>query len=68
MSNRETLTSAEAQGYSGKIPTKVIIAFERELTGLVHGTANLVIHIRDGKLARFTTGREHSHIAEGGNE
>jgi hypothetical protein len=51
------------QGYSGKIPIPAIIALERELVKLEHGTANLVIHIRDGKLARFTTGRERSHMA-----
>jgi hypothetical protein len=33
------------------------------LAGLEHGTATLVIHIRDGKLARYTTGRERSHMA-----
>jgi hypothetical protein len=54
-------------GYSGKIPTAAITALSWELAGLTHGTASLVIHIRDGKLARFTTGRECSHQAEAGN-
>jgi hypothetical protein len=58
-------TPAENGGYSGKVPTAAVIALERELAGLVHGTADLVIHIRDGKLVRFTTGRERSHMAEG---
>jgi hypothetical protein len=55
------------QGYSGKIPTTAVTDLERELTGLVHGTAILTIHIRDGKLFRFTTGRERSHMVERGN-
>jgi hypothetical protein len=55
------------QGYSSKIPTAAIIALEWELAKLEHGTANLTIHVRDGKLARFTTGRERSHHIETGN-
>lgn len=54
-------------GYGGKIPTKAIIDLQWELAGLEHGTANLTLHVRDGKLVRFTTGRERSHMAEGGN-
>jgi hypothetical protein len=54
--------------YSGKIPTKAIIAFEWELTGLDHGTASLIVHVRDGKLVRFTTGREQSRIVEADDE
>jgi hypothetical protein len=61
-------TPAEKDGYSGKIPTAAIVALEQELAGLVHGTANLVIHIRDGKLARFTTGRERSFVEIGNGE
>jgi hypothetical protein len=61
-------TPAEKGGYSGRIPAAAINVFEWELTGLVHGMASLVIHIRDGKLARFVTGRERSHMAEGGND
>jgi hypothetical protein len=53
------------QGYSGKIPTAALTAMEWELAGLVHGTASLVIHIRDGKLARFTTSQERSFIGDG---
>jgi hypothetical protein len=59
---------AQQGGYSGKIPVVAITAMEWELAGLVHGTATLTIHIRDGKLARFTTGRERSHIVETGND
>ena len=55
-------------GYSGRIPVAAITALEWELARLEHGTANLVIHIRDGKLTRFTTGRERSHIVADGNE
>jgi hypothetical protein len=61
-------TLAEKAGYSGKIPAAAVIAFEWELAGLVHGTASLIVHIRDGKLVRFTTGRERSHMAGGGDE
>jgi hypothetical protein len=60
-------TLAEKIGYSGKIPEAALIALEWELARLEHGTASLVVHIRDGKLARFTTGRERSHMAEGGD-
>jgi hypothetical protein len=55
-------------GYSGKIPTAAIIALEWELAGLDHGTATLAIHIRDGRLARFVTNRERSHLMEDGND
>jgi hypothetical protein len=54
-------------GYSGKIPTEAFRALEWELAGLVHGTASLTIHIRDGKLVRFTTVRERSHMTGGDN-
>jgi hypothetical protein len=57
-------TTAENKGYSGRIPVAAIIAFERELTGLEHGIASLIVHVRDGRLARFTTGRERSHLTE----
>ena len=55
-------------GYSGRIPPTAITALSWELAGLDHGTANLVLHVRDGKLARFTTGRERTHIAEAPHE
>jgi hypothetical protein len=60
-------TPAENGGYSGKVPTTAIVALEWELAGLEHGVATLTFHIRDGKLIRFTTGRERSHMAEEGN-
>jgi len=49
-------------GYNGHIPPAAINALEKELLGLVHGTTSLTIHIRDGRFARFTTGRERSHM------
>jgi hypothetical protein len=61
-------SATQAQGgYFGKIPVAAIVAFESELTGLLHGTASLTIHIRDGKLARYNTSRERSHMAVGDN-
>jgi hypothetical protein len=48
--------------YCGKIPVNGIIELERELVGMRHGTASLVIHIRDGKLTRYTTGKERSFV------
>jgi hypothetical protein len=59
--------SAGKDGYSDKIPTAAIIALEWELRGLVHGTSSLTIHVRDGRLVRFVTGRERSHVPEVGN-
>jgi hypothetical protein len=50
-------------GCSGTIPVAAITGLEQELAGLEHGIATLVVHVRDGKLARFTTGRERSHVA-----
>jgi hypothetical protein len=64
----EADTAAEKSGYSSKIPTAAITALEWELAGLVHGTASLTLHIRDGKLARFTTSRERSFIGDGDGE
>jgi hypothetical protein len=68
MSIENGTTAKNKRGYSGKIPTAAIIALEEELTGLEHGTANLIIHIRDGKLARFAAGRERSFIGGGNGE
>jgi hypothetical protein len=49
-------------GYSGKIPKAGIIALEWEAAGITHGTATLTLHIRDGRLARYTTDRERSFV------
>jgi hypothetical protein len=57
-----------SKGYSGKIPTAAIIALEWELADMDHGTATLAIHIRDGRMARFVTSREQSHLVEAGND
>jgi hypothetical protein len=50
------------QGYSGKIPTPAFTALSWELAGLVHGTATLTIHVKDGHLSRYTTSRERSFV------
>ncbi|MDR2742616.1 MAG: hypothetical protein LBB98_10760 [Treponema sp.] len=55
-------------GYSGKIPMAAITDLEWEAAGIMHGTATLILHIRDSKLARFTTSRERSHMAEAPHE
>jgi hypothetical protein len=64
LNDKKADTSAENRGYSGKIPTKAIIALEWKLTGLEHGIASLIVHVRDGRLVRFTTSRERSHLTE----
>ena len=57
---------------SGEIPTAAFSAFERELTGLLHGTASITFHVRDGKLARYEIEKRISCLpekpAEGSNE
>jgi hypothetical protein len=53
-------------GYSGKVPAMAITALELEVAELVYGTATLTIHVKDGRMVRFTTGRERSHVAEDG--
>jgi hypothetical protein len=67
MPKDDTSVEKTQQGYSGKILTAAIIALEWEAADLEHGTASLVIHIRDGKLARFATGQERSHLVEVAN-
>jgi hypothetical protein len=47
-----------------KIPIAAITAIERELTGLIHGTASITFHIRDGKLSRYETDKHISYIPE----
>jgi hypothetical protein len=57
--------------YNGYIPASALQAFDREMKGLVHGTASMTFHIRDGKLVRYETDRHISYIpeapAEGGD-
>jgi hypothetical protein len=50
------------------IPAAAITVLEKELAGLVHGTASLTLHVRDGWLARFTTGRERSFMGDGAEQ
>jgi hypothetical protein len=68
MTKADTLVAEAQGGYSGKIPTAAVIAFKHELTGLIYGKASLVIHVQDGKLLRFVTGRDRSCLAGGGDE
>jgi len=49
-------------GYSGYIPPAAFNALEWEVSGLMHGTASLTVHIKDGHLLRYVTGRERSFI------
>jgi hypothetical protein len=51
-------------GYSGKIPTAAILAFERELAGIVHGAVSITFHIRDAKLTRYEIDRRTSFLPE----
>jgi hypothetical protein len=66
MSDKKADTPAE--GYSSKIPTKAFTALSWEAAKIVHGTATLTLHIRDGKLARFVTSRERSFIEDAADE
>ena len=59
-------------GYNGSIPSTAFDALEGELAGLIHGTAVLTIHIKDGHLLRYVTSRERSFVPgkpmTGGND
>jgi hypothetical protein len=68
MSKNQNGAATEKPGYSGKIPAAAIAALEWELAGVEHGTASLTLHVRDGRLARFATGRDRSHMAGGGDD
>jgi hypothetical protein len=61
------MSNSQNTGYSGGVPKAALAALELELALLEHGTASLVMHVRDGKLVRYTTGRERSHIAGAAN-
>jgi hypothetical protein len=50
MTKADTPQTKAQGGYFGKVPTAAITALEWELAHLEHGTASLVVHIRDGKL------------------
>jgi hypothetical protein len=47
---------------NGNIPPAAIESLESEIAGLVHGTATLTIHIKDGNLIRYVTSRERSFV------
>jgi hypothetical protein len=61
------MSNSQTTGYSGSVPKAAISALELELARLEHGTASLVMHVRDGELVRYTTGRERSRIAGAAN-
>ena len=50
------------QKYNGYIPPAAFNALEHEATGLMHGTATLILHIKDGNLIRYVTSRERSFV------
>jgi len=54
----------EPKTHGGAVPPAAITALSWELHGLTHGTATLEIHVRDGRLARFATGRTRSHLGD----
>jgi hypothetical protein len=49
-------------GYIGNIPPAAVRELENEAAGLMHGTATLTLHIKDGIMVRFTTNRERSFV------
>jgi excisionase family DNA binding protein len=48
----------------GLIPSGIVAAFEKELSGINHGSVTLTVHLRDGK-PRFVIGREQSFLQDG---
>ena len=59
--NGDTSTLTE-NDYEGNIPLVAIRELENEATGLMHGLVMLTLHIKDGKLIRYTTSRERSFV------
>jgi hypothetical protein len=57
----DTSTISEI-GFNSNIPPSAITALEQETVGLIHGTATLTIHVKDGHLIRYATGRERSYV------
>ena len=51
------------KAFDGKIPLAAVNALEHEAAGLMHGTATLTLHVKDGHLLRYTTNRERSFIS-----
>ena len=58
-SDNPTITQS---GYNGNIPIAAFNALEQEAGGLIHGVVTLALHFKDGKLNRYVTNRERSHI------
>jgi hypothetical protein len=56
-----TFTVSQA-GYNGNIPPTAFEALKHEAAGLLHGTASLTIHVKDGHLLRYVTNRERSFV------
>jgi hypothetical protein len=56
----------DKNGYSGMIPKEAIIALEKEMEGLMHGTVTLTFHVKGGKLTH-AIGRERSHMEDDGD-
>jgi len=54
--------AAPYNGYSGSIPADAFNALETEAAGLMHGIVTLAVHVKDGRLLRYTTSREQSFI------
>jgi hypothetical protein len=50
------------KGYNGYIPPRAFTALSWEAAKIVHGTATLTLHIRNGKLVRFVTNHEQSFM------
>jgi hypothetical protein len=62
MTERSNAVPAKERGYSGEVPLAAIAALGRELEGLIHGAASLTLHVRNGRLVRFTASRERSFL------
>jgi hypothetical protein len=56
------VSNKDLPNYNGKIPVAAVNELEREAAGITHGAVTLTLHIKDGNLIRFTTGRERSFI------
>ena len=58
-SDNPTITQ---NAYNGNIPLAAFNALEWEAAGLVHGEATLTLHVKDGRLTRYTTSHERSFV------
>jgi hypothetical protein len=50
--------------YKGYIPPVAFNALRQEAAGIIHGTATLILHVRDGKLTRYTISKERSFMGD----